>query len=178
MIPKIIEVRNGEVIYNVNVLSLEPLKTLVDNYPREEHMLMLKVLYYYFPSEDNAYKAFVNVEEEVRLDKIISHFKADSLNLKLNADFTRAFDFLEDKYVTTSWKFYLGSKTNMEQLIVWAKTSVTDGIGGNATSKMQLSDKMLNMFNKHEELEDAVKKSLTKARGNKKIAKDLDKSYD
>lgn len=178
MIPKIIEVRNNEVIYNIDVLTLTPLRKLIDSYSKEDHMLMLKILYFYFPSEDNPYKSFMNIEEEFRLDKIIEHFKAEKLQLKLNNDFVNAMDFLEEMFVTTAWKFYLGSKTNMEQLIVWAKTSVTDGLGGNAAQKMQLSDKMLNMFTKHEELEEAVKKNLNKSRGNKKVAKDIDKSYD
>jgi hypothetical protein len=178
MIPKIIEVRNNEVIYNIDVLAIAPLRNLIDNYPKEEHMLMLKILYFYFPSEDNPYKAFMNIEEDERLDKIIEHFKAEKLQVKLNSDFVNAMDFLENVYITTAWKFYLGSKTNIEQLIVWAKTAVTDGLGSNASAKMSLSDKMLNMFTKHEELEEAVKKNLNKSRGNKKVAKDIDKSYE
>jgi hypothetical protein len=178
MIPKILEVRNNEVIVNLEVLTLEPLKYIYENYPKAEALQMFKVLYFYFPSEDNTYKAFINIEEEIRLDYIITHFKLEHLGLKNNEDFVAAFDFLNIEYTTTAWKFFLGSKQNLEQLIVWATTPVTDGLGGNATQKMALSKQLLDMFTRHEELEEAIKKSLNKSRGNKKVAKDIDKSYE
>jgi len=175
LIPKILEIRGNEVVQSIATLTLKPF-TALEKHCKKDYFNMLKVLYFYFPDQDNPFKAFINTPEEERLEKIIKNFDLDNKILE-NQYFKAAFDFMIKENFSTLDRFFLSSKTNLENLSVWAATPVTDGQGGNVKDKMTYSKQMLDMYLEHANLEEEVKKVMNKSRGNKKIARDADKNY-
>ena len=176
MIPKIIEIRGNEVQINIDVLCLSPLNKIHEKH-KKDGLNMLKVLYYYFPSEDNPNKAFANTPESERLKKIIEHFQLPH-SILTNVDFANAFDFLKDQYFDTIDRAQLAAKKNLENLSTWAVTPVTDGQGGNVTQKMQFAKQLTEYYIDYLKFEEIVKKSKTKSRGDKKVATDATKDYE
>ena len=177
MIPKILEIENDSVIININCLSLKPLKDIIDKFPKKKALDMFKVLYYYYPSEDNPIKAFSNIEEEIRLEEIMKHFGIDE-TMKQDTYFVAAFDFLQEHYISTIWKLYLNSKKNLELLSNYATTPIFGGLGGNAAERRGLSKDLPAMIKNHMDLEKTLKDATFASRGNKKVASDINQRYD
>ena len=169
MIPDILEIENGRVVVNVNVLTIPALKAVHDEY--QDPIPALCYLYYKFAVKG----PYCNTPEADIDDVLLTDFPGEyTLEDQAIID---AVKFLTERYVTPTQQYYLDNKCLLEKLGAFARTtSITAGRDGNIMALSQQVRNVGKTITEFKILEKSVLEELAEAkgrtRGDKKLAYD------
>lgn len=170
---KIVTIKDGKVIPDINVLSIPVLKTIYDKFEGEDRDLLFQGLYHLFDS-DSPYQ---NLPEDEREERVWKDFKG---NFKPNfdTDIIAAKNKLSELNWSPAKDLLEGLKINIRNISTFLKTAeVEAGRDGNLTQLISAQKSVKDMIKNLKATEQEYLQETAKNRGNTKTAIDENDPY-
>lgn len=170
---KIVTIKDGKVVADINVLTIPELKVLYEKFEGEDRDLLFQGLYHLFDI-DSPYQ---NLPEDEREDIVWGDFKG-----KFKPKFDKDIIAAKDKLHKLSWNsakdLLEGLKINVKNISMFLKTvEVNAGKDGNLTQLISAQKAVKDMIKNLNATEQEYLKENAKNRGNYKKAIDEEEEY-
>lgn len=169
MLPEILDIENGRVVINVNVLAIPELKAITEAY--KDPIPPLTFLHYRFHPKG----PYCNTPEEDKEDILLQDFPGeytleDEVMIKAIAKMTEFYD-------SPTYRYYMDNKILLEKMGKFARTAtITTGRDGNINallSQIKSTGKTILEFKQLEKVvEQEIDEHKSKVRGGKRKAYD------
>lgn len=169
MLPEILDIENGHVVVNLNVLAIPELRAVNDEY--KDPIPALTFLHYRFHPKG----PYCNTPEEDKDDILIGDFPGE-YTLE-DPVMIKAVKKLGTFYMTPTYRYYLDNKTLLEKMGTFARTqSITSGRDGNVNAMISQIKSTGKTITEFKQLEKIVQQELdehkSRVRGDKRKAYD------
>jgi hypothetical protein len=169
MIPEILEIENGQVVININCLTIPELKMLHDKYT--DPIPAFTFLYHKYSPKG----PYSNAPEEEK-DEILIHDFPGEYTLE-DPEMIAAIQKMDSFHVTATYQYYLDHKLLLEKLGRFARTApITTGRDGSINALAMQVRNVGKTISEFKVLEKTVLQELAemggRTRGNRKLAYD------
>jgi len=169
MIPEILDIENGAVVVNVNVLTIPELKAVYEGY--KDPMPALTFLHHRF----NPKGPYCNTPEEDKDDILLLDYPGEyTLEDEM---MIAAIDKMKTFIATPTYRYYLDNKILLEKMGKFARTQpITTGRDGNINAMISQIKSVGKTITEFKQLEKSVQQEMdehkSRVRGEKRKAYD------
>jgi len=159
MITDLFTVENGKVKPSLHCHLIPEFKQVIDKYDKRATDMLAYAFYMACPFKSiNPYADFSEDEREESLKKSFVVFPD-------NPDVLTAIQAMKSLYETTSVKYFLRNKKNLEDIMDYLDSSVlTEGKDGNLSERLKIAEKCFKIKAEYDELEKNVEAERGKMR--------------